>query len=55
MFQFMKVLVLKSEEYFDQSVPESGGKTSVGTKLFPISILAAISLSVSMKLMLCQW
>ena len=51
MFQFMKVLVLKSEEYSDQSVPESGGKTSVGTKLFLISILAAISLSVSMKLM----
>ena len=34
----MKVLVLKSEEYFDQSVPESGGKTSVGTKLFLISV-----------------
>ena len=38
-----------------KSVPASRGKTSAKTKLFVISILAAISLSVSMKLMLCQW
>ena len=46
---------LRSILSFDQSVPSRGGETPVGTKVFVISILAAISLSVLMKLMLCQW